>query len=51
MIFIAEIVTDEDGSMKVKQLEEFTDSKAYLDFFETAAAAKANKKSEPLIVA
>lgn len=40
MIFIADIVTDEDGSLKCKQLEEFTDSKAYLEFFKAIEAAK-----------
>jgi len=41
MIWIGHIVTDEDGSLKLKQVEEFTDSKAYLDFFKVAAEAKA----------
>jgi hypothetical protein len=39
-IFIINIVTDEDGSLKVKRMEEFTDSKAYLDFYQAVAAAK-----------
>ena len=38
-IFIADIVTDEDGSLKIKNLEEFTDSKAELDFAQAIAAA------------
>ena len=42
-IFIAEIVTDEDGSLKVKQLEEFTDSKAEYDFAQAMAAAGVKK--------
>jgi hypothetical protein len=41
MILISYIVTDEDGSLKVKQLDEFTDSKANLDFFKDVAEAKA----------
>jgi hypothetical protein len=45
MILIAHIVTDEDGSVKFKQIEEFTDSKAYLDFFKAIAEAKANRES------
>ena len=39
-IFIADIVTDEDGSLKIKNLEEFTDSKAELDFAQAIAAAR-----------
>jgi len=42
-IFIAHIVTDEDGNLKIKQIEEFTDSKSLLDFMQAVAAAKANK--------
>ena len=42
MLLIAHIVTDEDGSLKIKDLENFIDSKAFLDFAEAAAAAKAN---------
>jgi hypothetical protein len=42
-IFIGNIVTDEDGSLKIKQIEEFTDSKSYLDFIQAIAAAKAKK--------
>ena len=37
-----QIVTDEDGSLKVKQIEEFTDSKSCLDFFKAVTEAKAN---------
>ena len=40
-IFIKHIVTDEDGSLKIKAAEEFTDSKAYLDAIQAVAAAKA----------
>jgi hypothetical protein len=45
MLAIAHIVTDEDGSLKIKDLENFIDSKAYLDFSKAAAAAKANLQS------
>lgn len=43
-IFIGHIVTDEDGSLKIKQIEEFTDSKAYLDYIQAIEAAKAKKQ-------
>ena len=46
-IFIAHIVADDDGSLKVKKLEEFRDSKVYLEIREAMtaaiAAAQANK--------
>ena len=38
-IYILDIVTDEDGSLKIKRMEEFTDSKAYLDFSQAVVAA------------
>jgi hypothetical protein len=40
---ISRFVTDEDGSLKIKQLEEFTDSKAELDFVRAITAASAKK--------
>jgi hypothetical protein len=43
MILIVGIAPDEDGSLKIKTLEEFTDSKAYHDFFQAVAVAKANE--------
>ena len=43
-IFIVHVVTDEDGSLKIKQIEEFADSKAELDFVEAIAAARAKKQ-------
>ncbi|KAF9782948.1 hypothetical protein BJ322DRAFT_1073534, partial [Thelephora terrestris] len=43
MILIAHAAPDDDGSLKLKQIEEFTDSQAYLDFFKAATAAKANE--------
>ena len=42
-IFIAHIVTDEDGTLKIKQGEEFTDSKGYFDTIQAVAAAKAKQ--------
>ena len=45
MIWIGHIVTDEDGSLKLKQIEEFTDSKAYLNFFKAVAEAKAQRNN------
>ena len=42
-IFIVHTVTDDDGSLKIKQIEDFTDSKTYLDFVQAFAAAKAKK--------
>ena len=44
-IFIGHIVIDEGGGLKIKQIEEFTDSKAYLGGITQAiAAAKAKKE-------
>ena len=42
-IMIIQVVTDEDGSLKIGQLEEFTDSKVYLDNLQGISAAIANK--------
>ncbi|KAF9647681.1 hypothetical protein BDM02DRAFT_3116652 [Thelephora ganbajun] len=42
-INIGHIVTDEDGSLKIKQIEDFTDSKTYFDFVQAIAAIKAKK--------
>jgi len=46
-LLIAHIVTDEDGSLKIKKAEDFMDSKAYLEFAQAMgaaiAAAGANK--------
>ena len=39
------IITDEDGSLKVIRLDEFTDSKAWFDLSEAVEKAKANKPS------
>ena len=43
-IFITTIVPDEDGILKLKRIEGFTDSKAQLDFAEAVAEAKANRQ-------
>ena len=40
-ILIKHIVTDEDGNLKTKMGEEFTDSKAYHDGMRAVAAAGA----------
>ena len=42
-IIIVHIVSDEDGSLKIKKYEEFTDSKAELDFVQAIVAARAKK--------
>ena len=46
-MFIVHIVNDDDGSLKIKQVEEFRDSKVYLEVSksmrEAIAAAQANK--------
>jgi hypothetical protein len=44
LIFIGHIIINEDGSLKIKQIEEFTDSKSYLDFTQAITAAKAKKQ-------
>jgi len=42
-IYIAHFATDDDGSLKLKLVDEFTDSKVYSDVHQTLAAAKAGK--------
>ncbi|KAF9779289.1 hypothetical protein BJ322DRAFT_1221577 [Thelephora terrestris] len=42
MLLIAHVVTDDDGSLKIKQLEEFVDSVAYREFYQAVHTAKAN---------
>jgi hypothetical protein len=42
MLFIAHVVTDDDGSLKIKQFEEFVDSVAYREFYQAVHTAKAN---------
>ena len=41
--FVEHVVTDADGSLKVKETEEFTDSKTQLEFLQEFAAAKAKE--------
>ena len=43
-MFIVHIATDKDGSLKLKQFEDFTDSKAELDYVQALAAARAEKQ-------
>ena len=43
-ILVLHIVSDEDGNLKIKHAEEFTDSKAELDFARAVAAAKAEQQ-------
>jgi hypothetical protein len=43
-IWIGHIVTDEEGSLKFKQVEEFADSKTYSGFFKAVEEAKAKKE-------
>ena len=43
-IFIDHIVTDEDGSLKINHVEEFTDSKSQVDFIQAIVAATAKKE-------
>lgn len=45
MVFTTHIASDKDGSLKIIQFDEFTDSKTYLDFCKALAAAKANRES------
>jgi hypothetical protein len=42
-IWITDIATDEDGNLKIKKHEDFTDSKAELDCYQAVAAARAKK--------
>ena len=43
-IVILQLVTDEDETLKIKQMEEFTDSKTYLEFFKAVSEAKENRE-------
>jgi hypothetical protein len=36
-------ITDEDGDLKIKQIDEFTDSKTYLEVIKSFEAMKTNK--------
>jgi hypothetical protein len=44
-IYINHIGTDEDGSLKILYLEEFTDSQIYLDLLKVAMEAKATAQN------
>jgi len=39
LISIVHIVTDDDGSLKIKKLEDFFDSKLYSEFTQSIGAA------------
>lgn len=39
-ILIAHIVPDEDGALKIKQIDQFVDSKVHIEHEEAIAAAK-----------
>jgi len=43
MMLISESAPDEDGSLKIKRLETFVDSKPYLEFLQTVTEMKANQ--------
>ena len=43
-IQIITVVTDDDGILKMKDVEVFVDSKAHLDFVTAVAEAKANRQ-------
>lgn len=38
--WVAEFATDKDGSLKIKQLEQFTNSADYVDVFKAAESYK-----------
>ena len=42
-VYIVHYVTDDDGSLKIKQIDEFTDSKVYPGVHKALAEAKARK--------
>jgi hypothetical protein len=41
-IYITHIGTDEDGSLKIKRVEEFTDSQLFISLKQAAARAKSS---------
>lgn len=41
-IYISHFATDEDGKLKIKEHEEFVDSKAYSDLIQAMTAKGAN---------
>ena len=42
-VYIGHFVADDDGSLKLKRIEEFTDSKIYSGVHQALAVAKAGK--------
>jgi hypothetical protein len=44
LISIAYIISDENGSLKIKRIEEFTDSRAELDCVQALAATRTEKQ-------
>ena len=42
-LYIVHFVTDDDGSLKIKQIDEFKDSKVYPGVHKALAEAKARK--------
>ena len=42
-IFISHFVTDDDGSLKLKRIDEFTDSQVYAGVHKALAEANARK--------
>ena len=44
-IYVIHIVTDDDRSLKIEQLDESTDSQAYLEIAQVFSAVGANKQS------
>ena len=42
-VYIVQFVTDDAGNLKVKHVDEFTDSKVYSDVHKALAEAKARK--------
>ena len=42
-ILITRVVTDDDGTLKIGLVEEFTDSKTYVDFGKTVAEKRVNE--------
>ena len=45
-ILTVRFTTDEDGSLRIKQFEDFTDSKTELDFHQAMAGAMAGAKKQ-----
>ena len=41
-IYITDIVTNEDGGLEIKRVEEFTDSQLFINLMQAAATEKAS---------